>query len=444
MHLGIQRLRNRRAAMVKQSEAILDKAAQEDREPSPEEQKTLEVNQMELTAVAAGIKRYEDLAVYYQTAEAIDVDGPAAGTSGPVTTIGNAKAAFQADPNKGFKSVREFLTAVITNSDRPSGEARDERLKFLATAGSDEQGGYSDPYGGFLVPIGFSPQLKRLTPEDDPIGSRVTQVPMTSPSIAIPARVDKDHTSSVSGGLTVCRRAETQTQSASRMEMEKIVLSAYSLFGLAYATEEILTDSPISFAALLEAGFRDQFTSHLINERLNGTGVGEMEGILKSPALVTIDKETGQDAKSIVYENVINMRARCWRYSDAIWLYNHDVLPSLMQLVLPIGTGGVPLWQTSARDSEPDKMLGRPAVATEYCKTLGAVGDIVLATWSEYLEGTYEALQSAESIHVRFVNHERTFKFWLRNGGKCWWRSALTPKNSTKTLSPFVTLAVRA
>jgi HK97 family phage major capsid protein len=115
-----------------------------------------------------------------------------------------------------------------------------------------------------------------------------------------------------------------------------------------------------------------------------------------------------------------------------------------MSLVMPIGTGGVPLWQVSARDGEPDRILGRPVVLTEYCATVGDVGDLILANWSEYLEGTYEALNSAESIHVRFVNHERTFKFWLRNCGKCWWRSALTPKKSAKTLSPFVTLAARA
>jgi len=67
-----------------------------------------------------------------------------------------------------------------------------------------------------------------------------------------------------------------------------------------------------------------------------------------------------------------------------------------------------------------------------------------LANWSQYLEGTYENLQSAESIHVRFLNHETTFKFWLRNAGAPWWRTVLTPKKSASTLSPFVVLAARA
>jgi hypothetical protein len=46
-------------------------------------------------------------------------------------------------------------------------------------------------------------------------------------------------------------------------------------------------------------------------------------------------------------------------------------------------------------------------------------------------------------MHVRFVNHERAFKFWTRNAGAPWWRSALTPHKGSATLSPFVTLAER-
>ena len=62
-----------------------------------------------------------------------------------------------------------------------------------------------------------------------------------------------------------------------------------------------------SFAALLENGFRDQFTAHLVNERLFGTGVGEFEGVMNSPALMTVSKDTNQATKTITYSNVIGM-----------------------------------------------------------------------------------------------------------------------------------------
>ena len=271
---------------------------------------------------------------------------------------------------------------------------------------------------------------------------------MEVPRVEIPARTDKDHsTGSVSGGLLVTRRAETQTQQATRMQMERVALVATSLFGLNYATEELLADSPTSFAALLETGFRDQFKAHLVNERLFGTGVGEFEGVMNSPALVSVSKDTNQTTKTITYTNVIGMMARCWQYDKAVWLYNHDCLPQLMQLYFnPAGASNalaVPVWQPSAREKEPDLLFGRPAFATEFCQTVGTTGDIILCVWQEFLEGTYEPLNAAESIHVRFVNHERTFKFWLRNAGRSWWRSALTPRRSASTLSPFVALQSR-
>lgn len=362
------------------------------------------------------------------------------------TRIGNPRPAAEDDPNRGFKTTAEFFTAVI---DAGSGGRFDERLHLCvadrnAAAGSDEAGTYSDPHGGYLIPKGFSPNLLRVMAESDPLAGRTRQVPMENPIVDIPARTDKNHTTSVSGGLRVYRRAETQAPAASRMEMEQVTLHAHSIFGLSYATEEILSRSPISFIALLEAGFGDEFSAKLLDERLNGTGVGMFEGVLNAPATISVAKETGQAANTILKENIDKMRARCWRYGQSIWLYNHDCLPQLRSLVQSVGTGGVPVPYFQTTPDGMSTLDGRPAFATEFTETLGTVGDLVLGVWSEYLEGTLTGMNRDESTHVRFENHERTFKFWMENDGRCWWRSALTPRNSSDTLSPFVTLATRA
>lgn len=343
------------------------------------------------------------------------------------------------DPKKGFKTPREFLEAVMRNDPRA---VKDERLEFLATAGSDEHGTYADPYGGFLVPAGFSPQLLSTQLDvGDPTGARTRKIPMATRTVEIPARTDKTHTSSVSGGLTVSRRAETASLSSSRMTVEQVKLVANSLFGFTYATEELLTDSAMSFMAIVEAGFQDEFTSRLVIERLTGTGVGEFEGVLNGPATISVSKETGQAAATIVYENILNMYARAWR--PQMWLANYNTLPQLAQLQLALGTAGVLVWNREAESGPPATLMGLPLFFSEHCETLGTAGDIYLCNWMEYLEGTYQGMQSGESIHVRFTNHERAFKFWMRNDGRCWWRSALTPENGS-TLSPFVTLATRS
>jgi HK97 family phage major capsid protein len=347
------------------------------------------------------------------------------------------------DPKKGFKSHREYLQKVMEAGRTGRVDARLEPLKVKAAAGSDEQSGNEGQFGAFLVPMGFSPTLLQLTPEDDPTASLVTPIPMSNPIVSIPARTDKDHTTSVTGGLIVTRKRETVAATAARMQMEQVALHANSIFGLSYATEEILVDSPISFIAILAAGFKDQFSSHLFNERLNGNGQGEPLGVMNSPCVVSVAKETGQITKTIVTENVDKMVAACWKYGRAIWLANHDTFPSLQGLTRSVGVGGSLVNYLTYDPNGNAMLLGRPIYFSEYPATLGTVGDLILGVWSEYLHGTYQPLESAESIHVRFETHERTFKFWLRDDGQPWWKASLKPKRGASNLSPFVTLATR-
>ena len=367
------------------------------------------------------------------------------------------------DGTHGFKNPREFLFTVMkayqTQGEfdprlielyEPNVEAIQNGETVRKAVGSDEARTISDPYGGFLVPTTFTPDLLKIDPEEDPIGGRTQKVPMASPIVKIPARTDKDHTTSVSGGLIVTREPETVAFPSSQMQLEQVTMEAHMLTGLSYASENLLRDSPISFAAILSAGFSDQFVYHLVNERLFGTGTGQFLGIVTAldasnlGPTVSIAKETGQTANTIVFENVVNMRSRCWKYNQAVWLANHDTYPQLSALKLNIGTAGTAMYTPSLREDRPDLLLGRPIFYTEYCKTIGTQGDLILANWTQYLEGTYQPMQNEESVHVRFVNHERTFKFWMRNAGAPWWKTALTPKNSTNKLSPFVVLDTRS
>lgn len=353
---------------------------------------------------------------------------------------------FTRDPMKGFSSPREYFSLLIDNKDVHPKAVADERLKYLATAGTDEQQGGSDPYGGFLVPEGMSPNLLSTAAEGNPLLGSVTRVPMDAPVVKFLARTDKNHTTSVSGGLTVSRRQETGGISSSRMEMERVKLEASGLFGLAYATEELMDDSPRSVSALLASGFSEEFPSKTFSELLNGTGVGELEGILNAPATIAVAKEGGQSADTIVANNILKMRTRAWNYGRSVWYANHDTYLQLIDLQVESSNNAGAYWLFRPGNGVdvPDTLLGRPIIFTEYAETLGDKGDIGLVDMSQYLYGLYQPLKSAESMHVRFLNHERAFKFWLRDAGACWWRSALTPKKGANTLSPFVTLAARA
>lgn len=443
----LEAMRREAANKLSDAEGIVNRAETEDRELTAEEQ--LEYDG--LVAEAAELERRQadeqrQTTVSAQKQAIADIRGRFNArptpqdilTRGAVAHVTHLRQMWTDDPQKGYPSHRAFLMDVIRAG--ISGRESDQLqyLKIRSAAGGDEHSTFSDPYGGYLLPIGFSPTMLRVDPEADPTMGRTMMVPMNVPIVGFAARVDKDHTNSVSGGLRVYRRAEADTVTPSRMEMELITLRANPLMGVSFATEELLNDSPQSFVAIISAGFQDEFNSRVLDERLNGTGVGEYLGLLKSPALVS---ETRQLANEINYLDILNMRARTWRYENAVWMANHDTIPQLGQLNLQVGAGGSAIWMQSAQIDLPGILLGRPIFFTEYMKSLGTAGDIGCINWTQYLEGIYQPLQSAESIHVRFVNNERAFRFTMRNDGAPWWRAALTPKNSTKTLSPYVTLA---
>lgn len=390
----------------------------------------------------------------------------------PVVTARVGAPRAEDDPRAGFQSPQDFLLSVMKNSRAQAREqVRDERLQMLTTtdaddngaealafmlprafapksiraaAGSDEQGNYADTYGGFLKPTQMLPGLLSVEFEGDPTAGLTRMLPMAAPVVKINARTDKNHTTSVSGGLTFTRTPETAGATTSRTAIEQITMEASPLVGAAYATEQVMTDSPVSFVALLSSGFRAQRGAHILNEKIRGGGGNEYLGILNSPAKVTVAKETGQAADTINYDNVLNMRASSWGYSGAVWLANHDCLPQLAKMSLAVGTGGAPVFFPGSVGERPDMLLGRPIIYSEYMNTVGDAGDIALVNWGEYLEGSYQPLRQDESIHVRFMNLERAFRFYERNCGAPWWRSALTPNKGANSLSPIVTLAERA
>lgn len=382
------------------------------------------------------------------------------------STVAEPRAAK--DPRAGFESHTDFLAAVLASAGAGSrASVKDGRLRPLAVAdeegpgmafmlprgfaprsiraavGSDEQGNYADTYGGFLKPVQVQPGLLQLAFEGDPTEGLTTKVPMAAPIVKWNARVDKNHASSVSGGLTFTRTPETAAATPSRVAFEQITLEAQMLVGAAYATEQVMADSPISFAAMLATGFDAQRAAHMLNEKIRGLGGSEYTGVLGAPCEVHVAKETNQVADSIVYDNVLKMRARCWGYGQAVWLANHDALPQLAKMSLAIGTGGSAVFVPGQFGSTPDMLLGRPILFTEFAATLGDYGDFFLVNWSQYLEGIFQPMRSDESIHVRFLNLERTFRFYERNCGAPWWRSALTPAKGSNTLSPIVSLNER-
>jgi HK97 family phage major capsid protein len=122
-------------------------------------------------------------------------------------------------------------------------------------------------------------------------------------------------------------------------------LELKDLIGLCYLTNRLLRDAS-AVQSIFTQAFSEEMSFMIEDALINGTGAGMPMGILNCPALVSVSKETGQAAATLVKENIDKMWARMWGRSrkNAIWLINQDIEPQLAGLKHEVGTGGVPVY----------------------------------------------------------------------------------------------------
>lgn len=318
----------------------------------------------------------------------------------------------------------------------------DDRLAKAALA---EGAGES---GGFLVPEEFRAQLFALAIEEQFFRPLAFTIPMGSATIRVPTVKDTSHASTVYGGVAASWEGEAATLDESEPTFSQMQLIARKLTGYTVSGNELLADSAVALEALLMRLFGSAITWFEEEAFLNGTGAGQPLGIVNAPCKVTVAKEAGQAAATILYENINNMYSRMLPTSrkNAIWIANIDTMPQLASMALSIGTGGSAVWiqPGGAVGSMPLTIWGRPIYFTEHAQTLGTEGDLIFVDPAYYVIGDRQQLQMAASPHVRFTTDETVWRFVERLDGKPWLESPLTPRHSSNTLSPIVTLATRA
>lgn len=303
--------------------------------------------------------------------------------------------------------------------------------------------------GGFLVGTDNNYNIMGRVYSEGEIVQRVTMTPLSGNSngmtflrSAESARADGSRW----GGAQYYWACEAAEKTKSKPTFERVSMELNKILGLVYATDELLQD-----ATALEAYIMDILPRELrfgVQEAFyNGPGGGIPMGILNAPCLVTQAAEPAQAAATIVSENVINMWSRRWvGATDYVWMINQDVTPQLIQMNLGVGTGGALTYMPPGGLSglQYGSLFGRPVIEIEHCFTLGTVGDIALCAWNEYQAIEKGPMQSASSIHVRFIFDETVFRFVYRVDGQPKWSLPLTPYRSAITQGPFVVLETRA
>lgn len=444
-----------------QVKEILTAAAKDKRPLTEDERQKADTLTSELEQIAATIKlEQQTLAWNRDSAPAVDRPAGDVTSSKPFRPyagqLGGAKNPWgDCSTERGLQlAFGTYLQAVATAA---RGGHIDPRLSMAPQAAASGLNTSVGSEGGFLVRTDFSTALLDRAMEDSALANRCTTIDIGADSdgIELPY-VDESSRANGSrwGGVQVYRRAEADSVTASKPKLGMLEIRLEDIMGICYTTDRAMRDA-VSLGQIIQKAFAAEFSFKIDDEIIRGTGAGQCLGVLNSPALVTVSKETSQVAATYVAENAIKMRARLRprSRSRAAWFINQDVETQLPLMVVKVknvaGTenvGGAPIYMPAGGLSAApyDRLMNLDVVPIEQCETLGTKGDVLLCDLREYLLIRKGALETAESIHVRFLYGENTFRFTYRINGAPAWKTALTPYKGSNTLSPFVAIETRS
>jgi HK97 family phage major capsid protein len=330
----------------------------------------------------------------------------------------------------GFNDSEEFLRIVASGR-------YDGRLVNTFTEGVPAG-------GGFAVPEEMAAQWLDSSLPSEIIRPRAQVWPMKSQTRKVPAWDDFDHSDGETfGGLKMEWLGEGGTGTAQTGALRQIQLVAKKGAIFVSISNEALADG-MGLGQQLEQAMKGAVTFGMDNAFIAGSGAGQPLGILNAPSVIEVSKETGQDAATINYENICAMFARMYGkgLTRGVWLANSTTLPQLMQLNLPVGTGGAPMSILKESADGSFSLLGRPVLFNEFMPALGSAGDICFCDLSQYYIGLRKDLSIDKSNAPGWTEDEMSLRVIVRFDGMPTWSSVLTPLNGD-TVSWAVTLAAR-
>lgn len=338
----------------------------------------------------------------------------------------------------GFRSFGEFLQSVA--SDRA-----DRRLTAFQAAneGVGAQGGY-------LMPTAFATDLLGGALVTSEILARCALYPMPAPELRIAGANQLDHSNGRVAGVQLQWVGEGDIINAQDPKIRGVTLYAHKAGCLIDVTSELLEDAATAEKELTRI-MTDALRLGLEHAILNGSGNGQPRGVLKSPALIAVGKETGQAADTFRFENAVKMIGRLHPsvMSNAIFIANPSCLAQIIGMSAPVRSvdntsiiGGSVLESTLDARAAPN-IAGIPTMFTECLPLLGDVGDVVLIAPSEIALGIRRQMTIAVDTSGKFDRDMVRFRLTCRMDATPKWSSPVTPMSGGDTLSPFVALEAR-
>lgn len=356
-----------------------------------------------------------------------------------LTPVGGDVQVVRDAADQPFKNDVEFFNAVKIAGMYPGRE--DPRLRSLRV--QDVADGLSEGVpseGGYLL----TPQTNNTILEKMySIGNILRRISIDpiGPNSNSAIYNGVDETSRVAGsrwgGVLGYWVAEAASITGSHPKWYQFEVKPKKVAAACYATDEQLQDTT-NLASWLNRTVPDELRFQAEDAVYEGDGVGKPLGMLLSPSLISVLRYA---TSTVSYIDVVNMWSRRWAgVSDYVWLINQDVTPQLDSMYITSGVPVPPNFFAYGQDGVA-RMKGREVIEVEYAQSMGTVGDILLASLSQYQAATKGDVKSGVSIYTEYLKDEAVFKFTYRIDGQPSWHSALTPLHGSTTHSPFVALA---
>ncbi len=120
------------------------------------------------------------------------------------------------------------------------------------------------------------------------------------------------------------------------------------------------------------------------------------------------------------------------------WLYSPTLLPELMTTT---DVNGNLIWTTSAREGEPNRIMGLPAINNQRLRVMGNMGDLCLVNLQHYSIKDGSGIFLSASEHVRFLDNQTVIKAFWNVDGQPGLTTPLLLEDGQTEVSPFVVLA---
>lgn len=364
MSVKLKQLRDQRGKLVADARAILDKAEAEKRALTADEDVAYKAIFTKQDETRAAIEREEQLA---------EVERSAAEQT--LRDKDSAKGAPKSGEARGDNAGAEERSAAFASYLAGGFRSLNDTERRALQMDSDPAGGYT------LAPEQFVNQLIKAVDDQIFIRSRATKFRLqSSGSMGAPTLdanpADADWTSELATG------SEDSTMAFGKRELHPRPL----------AKRLKVSNKLIQMNGGIEALVRDRlaYKFGISQEKafMSGNGANQPLGIFTPSAMgipTSRDVSTLNATTAPTFDGLINakyaLKGNYWNQAD--WIFHRDVLSVVSKL--KDGEGQY-LWRQSVLDGEPDRLLGRPVMMSEYAPNTLTTGLYVgiLGDFSNY------------------------------------------------------------